>query len=148
MGYSRKYPPPPPPLWTTLNWVSRNFRISKKDSGSLWRIRDPADSNSLGITEFCKFLNVLLEFQSKFTKFQRNSWNSSQAHRAFITGFPMSSRGGDIFCHSQTTTYLYTEVTDRKLSLSHKMSFQTRLLCKICQWQSSLNLVSRQLKLC
>ena len=49
MGYSRKYPPPPP-LWTTLNWVPRNFRISKKD-------KNPADSKSLGIPEFCKILN-------------------------------------------------------------------------------------------
>ena len=37
---------------------------------------------------------VLLEFRSKFTKFERNSWKSSQAHRAVITGFPMLSIGG------------------------------------------------------
>ena len=56
LGYSRKYPPPPP-LWTTLNWVPKNFRISKKDSSSLCRIPNPADSNSSGIPEFCKVLN-------------------------------------------------------------------------------------------
>ena len=37
---------------------------------------------------------VLLEFRSKFPKFSGNSWNSSQAHQAFITGFPLSSTGG------------------------------------------------------
>ena len=37
---------------------------------------------------------VFLEFQSKFTKFRGNSWNSSQSHPAFITGFPMSSMEG------------------------------------------------------
>ena len=36
---------------------------------------------------------VFLEFRSKFTKFGGNSWNSSQALRAFITGFPVSSMG-------------------------------------------------------
>ena len=44
------------PLWTTLNWVPKNFRISKKDSSSLCRIPNPADSNFWGIPEFCKIL--------------------------------------------------------------------------------------------
>ena len=43
---------------------------------------------------FGRFWMILLEFRSKFTKCKGNSWNSSQAHRAFITGFPMSSIGG------------------------------------------------------
>ena len=55
MGYSRKYPHPP--LWTTLNWVPKNFRISKKDSSGLCRIPNPACSNSWGIPEFCNILN-------------------------------------------------------------------------------------------
>ena len=49
--------PPPPPPWTTLNWVPKFLRISKKDSGSLCRIPNRADSNSWGIPEFCKILN-------------------------------------------------------------------------------------------
>ena len=43
LGYSRKYPHP---LWTTLNWVTKNFRISKKDNCSFCRIPEPADSKS------------------------------------------------------------------------------------------------------
>ena len=36
----------PPPPWTTLNWVPKNFRISKNDNCSLCRIPEPADSKS------------------------------------------------------------------------------------------------------
>ena len=32
------------PLWTTLNWVPKNFRISKKNSSSLRMIPNPRDS--------------------------------------------------------------------------------------------------------
>ena len=48
---------PPPPLWTTVNGVPKNFRISKKYNDSLCRIPCPADSKSLEIPEFCKILN-------------------------------------------------------------------------------------------
>ena len=34
------------PLWTTLNWVPKNFRISKKNSCSFCRIPEPANSKS------------------------------------------------------------------------------------------------------
>ena len=86
---------PPPPPWTTLNWVPKNFRISKKDSSSLCRIPNPADSKSWRIPEICKILNGFAGIPVKTHKILRgNSWNSSQAHRAFITGFPMSSIGG------------------------------------------------------
>ena len=50
-------PPPPPPPWTTLNWVPKNFRISKKDNCSFCKIPEPADSKSCGIPEFRKKLN-------------------------------------------------------------------------------------------
>ena len=82
-GLFQKIPTPPSSPWTTLNWVPKNFEISKKDSSSLCRIPNPANSNSWGIPEFCKILR----------KFWGNSWNSSQAQRAFITGFPLSSMG-------------------------------------------------------
>ena len=77
------------PLWTTLNWVPRNFRISTKDNSSFCRIPKPADSKSWGIPDFAKLWMVFLEFRSKFTKFCGNSWISSQAHWAFTTGIPM-----------------------------------------------------------
>ena len=71
------YTPPPPALWTTLNWVPRNFRISKKDTNSLFRIQNPADSKSSGIPEFCKVLNrfagipiKIHKMSGKFTEFQ------------------------------------------------------------------------------
>ena len=51
MGYSIKYPSPP--LWTTLNWVPKNFRISKKDNSSFSRIPNLADSKSWGMPQFC-----------------------------------------------------------------------------------------------
>ena len=47
----------PNPADTTLNQVPRNFRISKKDNSSLYRIPNPAESKSLGIPEFYKILN-------------------------------------------------------------------------------------------
>ena len=54
LGYSRKYPPP---LWTTLNWVLKNFRISKNNSSRFFRIPNLADSKDWGIPEFCKTFN-------------------------------------------------------------------------------------------
>ena len=42
------------PLWTTLNWVLKNFRISKNDSSRFRRILNLADSKYWGIPEFCK----------------------------------------------------------------------------------------------
>ena len=36
---------------------TQNFRTTKKDSSSLCKISNPADSNSWGIPEFCKILN-------------------------------------------------------------------------------------------
>ena len=44
-------------LWTTPNWVPKNFRISNKDRCILCRIPYPADSTSWGIPEFWKILN-------------------------------------------------------------------------------------------
>ena len=87
----------PPPPWTTLNWVPKNFRISKNDNCSLCRIPEPADSKSWGIPEFHNFTKiwmVFLEFRLKFAKFWGNLWISSHTHWAFLTGFPMSSIGG------------------------------------------------------
>ena len=58
IGKSRICPHiPPPPPWTTLNWVPKNFRISKKDSSSLCRIPNSADSNSWRISKFSKIMN-------------------------------------------------------------------------------------------
>ena len=34
------------PLWTTLTWATKNFRISKKDNCSFCRIPEPADSKA------------------------------------------------------------------------------------------------------
>ena len=65
LGYSKKYPHP---LWPTLNWVPKNFRISKKDSSSLCRIPNPADSKSWGIPEFCKILNGFAGIPNKIHK--------------------------------------------------------------------------------
>ena len=97
IGLCQKYPPPPPPppppQWTRLNWVAKNFKISKKDNGSLCRIPNPADSNSWAIPEFCKILKGFAGIPIKIRKIWENSWNSSQTHRACITGFPMSSMG-------------------------------------------------------
>ena len=75
MGYSRKYPQPP--LWTTLNWVLKNFRISKNDSSSFCRIPNLAGCKSWGIPEFCNTLNgfrgnpvKVHKILGKFMKFQ------------------------------------------------------------------------------
>ena len=77
IGYSRKYPPytsappPPPPPWTTLNWVPKNFRISKKDNSSFCRIANPADSKPQIISEFCKTWKGFVEFRFKLVKIWR-----------------------------------------------------------------------------
>ena len=69
-----------PRAWTTLNWVPGNFCISKKDSSSLCRITNLADSKSLGIPEFCKILNgfagipiKIRKIFGKFMEFQSGS---------------------------------------------------------------------------
>ena len=64
-------------LWMTLNWVPKNFRISKKDSSSLCRILNPADSESWGIPKFCKTLNSFSGILVKIHKILGNSSNSS-----------------------------------------------------------------------
>ena len=87
-------PPPPHPLWTTLNWVPKNLRISKKNNCSFCRIPEPADSNLEEFQNFAKIWMVFLEFQLKFAKVWRNLWISSHTHWAFLTGFPMSSMKG------------------------------------------------------
>ena len=68
------------PLWTALIWLPKYFWISKKDSSSLCRIPNPADSESLGIPEFCKILNSFPgipvkghKILEKFTEFQSGS---------------------------------------------------------------------------
>ena len=48
------------------------------------------------LEEFYKFGRLsmnFLEFRSKFKKFGENLRNSSRAHKAFITGFSISSMG-------------------------------------------------------
>ena len=54
-------PPPPPFVWTTLNWVPKDFKISKKDNSSFRRTTKPADSKSWGIPEI---LEKFMDFQS------------------------------------------------------------------------------------
>ena len=69
IGLFQKYPHT---LWTTLNWVPKNFRTSKKDSSSLCRIPNPADSNSLGSPEFCKILKGFAGIPIKIHKILGN----------------------------------------------------------------------------
>ena len=87
MGYSRKYPHTPP--WTTLNWVPKNFRISKKDNCSFCRIPEPADSKPWGIPEFRKNLEgfpgmlvKIYKILGKFVDFQ--SYTPSISYRISI----------------------------------------------------------------
>ena len=107
-------------LWTILNWVPKNFRISKKGTSILCRIPNPADSKSWEIPEFWKILNGFAGIPIKIHKILGNSWNSSQVHRAFITGFPMSSMlgggggGGCIFSK-------YKEVVQESLACKHPL---------------------------
>ena len=54
IGLFQKISSPP---WMKLNWVPKNFRISKKDNSSFCRIPNAAHSKSWGIPEFCKILN-------------------------------------------------------------------------------------------
>ena len=64
------------PLWMTLNWVLKTFRISKNDSSSFCRIPNLTGSKSWGIPEFY---------------FEWFSWNSGQNSQNFgeIHGFPV-----------------------------------------------------------
>ena len=103
MGYSRKYPPPS--LWTTLNWVPRNFRISKKDNSSFCRIPSSAHSKSWGFPEFCKTLNRFLgipvkihKIWGKFMDFQSGS--PSIYYRTSNDIHHGGRGGGDIFWNS------------------------------------------------
>ena len=69
IGLFQKISTPPPPLWTTLNWVPKTFRISKKDNCSFCRIPKPADGKFRGIPEFRKNLNGFLGIPVKMYKF-------------------------------------------------------------------------------
>ena len=67
---------------TTLNWVPKNFRISKKDSSNLCRIPNSGDSSSWEIPESCKILNgfsgipvKIHKILGKFVEFQSGSPN-------------------------------------------------------------------------
>ena len=78
LGSSRKYIHPPP--MDNINWVPKNFRISKKDRSILCRIPDPADSKSWGIPEFKKIFNGFAgipikthKILGKFMEFQSGS---------------------------------------------------------------------------
>ena len=93
-GLFKKISTPSPSLWTTLSWVPKSVRISKKDSSSFCRIPNPVHSKSWGVPEFCKTSNGFPGIRSKFTKLRGNSWISSHAHQAFTTRFPMSFMGG------------------------------------------------------
>ena len=66
-------------LWTTLNWVPKNFRISKKDSSSLCRIPDYGDSSSWGRNS-----RILQDFEWFPWNFGQNSQNFGEIH-----GFPV-----------------------------------------------------------
>ena len=78
-----------PPKWTTLNWVPKHFRISKKDNCSFCRIPEPANSKFEGIPEFRKNLNgfpgipvKIYKILGKFVDFQ--SYSLSISYRISI----------------------------------------------------------------
>ena len=93
-------------LWTTLNWVPKNFRISKRDSNSLCRIPNTADSKSWVIPEFCEILNgfaripiKIHKILGKFMEFQSGS--PSTYCRIFSV---VHGTGVDIFWNSPLLT--------------------------------------------
>ena len=76
------------PLWTTLNWVLKNFGISKNGSSSFCRIPNLAGSKSWRIPEFCSTLNgcrgipvKIQKILGKFMDFQ--SCSPSTFYRIF-----------------------------------------------------------------
>ena len=74
--------------------VPKNFRISKKDSSSLCRIPNPADTKSWGIPEIFKILNGFPGIPAKIHKISRKFRELSiKLTQQFITGFTMSSMG-------------------------------------------------------
>ena len=93
--------PPPPPQWTTVNWVPKNFRISKKDNCSFCKIPEPPDSKSWGFQNFCKTLNGFLGIPVKIYKIWRNLWISIVTER-FLQDFQCRPWGVcvDIFWNS------------------------------------------------
>ena len=62
-------------LWTTLNWVPKNFRISKKDSSSLCRIPNPDDSSSCGRNSW--ILQDFEWFSWNFGQNLQNFWETA-----------------------------------------------------------------------
>ena len=96
MSYSRKYPPPTTPLPYGRQWMEY-LKISgfpRRTMAVYARSHTPLIQNLGEFQNFARFWMAFLEFLSKLTKFWGYSWNSSQADRAFITGFPISSMGG------------------------------------------------------
>ena len=99
LGYSRKYPtppspPPPPPHGRHLIGYPKISGFPRRAAAVYTGFETLLIQNLGEFQNFARFWMVFLEFLSKFTKFCGNSWNSCQAHRAFITGFRMSSMGG------------------------------------------------------
>ena len=98
-GLFQKISPPPPPtprrrLWTTLNWIPKNFRISKKDSGSLRRIPNPDGWNSWGIPEFCKILNGFPRIPVKIHRILGKFMEFQSGSPSIYYRIPVSSIGG------------------------------------------------------
>ena len=82
------------PQWTILNWVLKNFRISKNDSSSFCRISNLADSKSWGTPEFCNTSNDFRGIPVKIHKIWRKFMDFQSCSLSIFTGFPMSSMGG------------------------------------------------------
>ena len=54
----------PENIYAQLNWIPKNFRVSKKVNSSFCRIPNLADSKSWGIPEFCKTLQTWFRWNS------------------------------------------------------------------------------------
>ena len=53
------------PLWTTLNWVPKNFSISKKNSSSLRMIPNPRDSKMGLLAQTATFTTFVAHQRSR-----------------------------------------------------------------------------------
>ena len=81
------------PLWTTLNWVLKNFRISKNDNSRFCRIPNLAHSKYWEFQNFTRLWMIFVKFRWKFQKFWGNSWFPVKFTKHFLQDFQCRSWG-------------------------------------------------------
>ena len=125
-------------LGTTLNWVPKTFRISKKANSSFCRIPNLGDSKAWGIPEFCKTFNGLRGIPVKIQKVWRKfmDFQSGSPSICYKISNVVHGERVDIFWNSPIPQgekeYLLYQVCRNMLTY---LKFLSLILCLRCHQQ-------------